>query len=283
MPCDSATAATSDDPPRHLSIAALQPEAEPGIRANPDLFLFHCTYGEALLDFGGDYDRRAPGLAAMAANASKLVTTTILRDPIDRLVSEFHFGLDFELRGSWGTPAQWRRQFWGQADYTDAQLRRLQPKPADGTSRLERFAEQPWVAAHNRQARFLGSRRRGGQPASRGGRPVGTEPRPVAPMTRAALEDAKRNLASITVLGTVDDIPRYLCALATTLGNRVAAAAAIRTALHDNIGTRRRGGHSQRLKEAVYKHSWADFELFAYGRTLLERQWARFPECRAAR
>ena len=37
------------------------------------------------------------------ANVSCL-TTTLLRDPFERLASEFHFGLNFKLQAEWSTP-----------------------------------------------------------------------------------------------------------------------------------------------------------------------------------
>lgn len=49
--------------------------------------------------------------------------TTLLRDPFERIMSEFRFGLKFQLRDAWPTPDAWRFQFWGQSDITDDQLR----------------------------------------------------------------------------------------------------------------------------------------------------------------
>jgi hypothetical protein len=115
-------------------------------RANPDLFLFHANYDELMHDWTNHRERFAPvghGTGARQApvtsvsseaggSSSKnigdgvggdrgstrapmsLLTTTILRDPLERLVSEFHFGIDFKLRSKWSTPEAWRRQFWGQ-------------------------------------------------------------------------------------------------------------------------------------------------------------------------
>ena len=37
--------------------------------------------------------------------------------------------------------------------------------------------------------------------------------------------------------------------------------------------------HSRALIDAVYRHSWADYELVAYARKRVARQHARYPEC----
>ena len=52
----------------------------------------------------------------------RLFMTTLLRDPFERIMSEFRFGLKFQLRDAWSTPDAWRFQFWGQGDITDDQL-----------------------------------------------------------------------------------------------------------------------------------------------------------------
>jgi hypothetical protein len=57
-----------------------------------------------------DNHRAAFGLPSTTA----IVVTTLLRDPLDRLASEFYFGLEFELRDQWSTGNRWRRQFWGE-------------------------------------------------------------------------------------------------------------------------------------------------------------------------
>lgn len=106
------------------------------------------------------------------------------------------------------TPAAWRRQFWGQKDYTDAELQSLQTVPPEfNGSRLDFFASVPTVAAHNRQTRFL----------------AGISD-PSVRVTREILERAKRNLKSIDVVGVLDNLRDYFsdlaCLLAPTLQSR---------------------------------------------------------------
>ena len=89
-------------------------------RANPDLFLFHATTSEVERDWVRHRN------AFRISENGHLVTTVLLRDPVARIISEFHFGRNFELGSRWSSGDAWRKQFWGQADYTDEQLAVLQ-------------------------------------------------------------------------------------------------------------------------------------------------------------
>eukprot|EP00041_Stephanoeca_diplocostata_P014876 m.281383 g.281383 ORF g.281383 m.281383 type:complete len:330 (-) comp19838_c0_seq9:2633-3622(-) len=242
------------------SCAQLQPlyREDETHRRNGDLFLFHANFLEAKTDW------RAYKSRFDIESSAKLWTTTILRDPMDRVSSEFHFGLKFELRDEWSEPSAWRAQFWGQLDYSDDQLQELNaiPESFSGT-RLEYFAAQPWVAAHNRQTRFLA-----GVNAS-------------VVVTRAILEQAKQNLMTIDVVGKMESMDAYMgqlaCALRTTFASSprvptdVQQYDAAQHRIKDNSSARKRA-YSAAFREAIYRNNWADYELLATATTKIQQQ-----------
>eukprot|EP00040_Diaphanoeca_grandis_P042464 m.265088 g.265088 ORF g.265088 m.265088 type:complete len:338 (-) comp59816_c0_seq1:81-1094(-) len=262
--CISGTKLSSATPPSATwpkSTALLQPDVDPltNTRVNPDLFLVHVNYEEMLADWRAQQQH----MSLEGLPQGHLFTTTMLRDPFERVASEFFFGIQFELRDKWSTPQAWRRQFWGQKDYSDTQLLSLQsPPPAFNGSRLEFFASMSWVAAHNRQTRFL----------------AGIS-NPDIKITRAILEKAKRNLANIDVVGTLDDSEKYFldlsCAFRSTFDHAPPTSRATRfdattTTIVSNHNTKGQSkSFSMDYKDSIYEHSWADLELFAYARRLI--------------
>lgn len=282
--CLDGTPAAADPTRWPPSTAMLQPE--PGAPGS-DLRLIHANVEEALVDYsahqaaaaGGGVEGGKPnrgdnrsdnaGAADSSGGSGRLFMTTLLRDPFERIMSEFRFGLKFQLRDAWPTPDAWRFQFWGQSDITDDQLRSLQ-LPAGSSfngTRLEHFAEHPWVAAHNRQTRFVAG--------------VGDVS---VPVTRGMLAQAKRNLDRMDVVGTLDDLAGYFGDLTCVFGSVFDEArsvgpqtapydAAIEkdgrlTASGDNKGVK--GTSTARFRHAVYKNSWADLELVAYAKQIIK-------------
>ena len=92
-------------------------------QVNPDLFLFHATVDEARQDW--QRHQRAFQLPPSA----RLHMTTVVRDPVDRFLSEYFFQLELRLEKRWATGPAWRRQFWGAKDFTDDMLLQLQTVP----------------------------------------------------------------------------------------------------------------------------------------------------------
>ena len=166
----------------------------------------------------------------------------------------------YRLRDEWSTPDAWRSQFWGQKDYTNHELQLLQTTQAErvdssgnALSRFEFFASQPWIAGHNRQTKFM---------AGLAGN--------TSIITRKHLEKAKVNLAKIHVLGLVDDVPAYLNAFACHLN---LASRGNRPVPRDNSGRHHgKSPPSAYLRALVYRNSWADYELIAFARKLIEEK-----------
>lgn len=97
-------------------------------------------------------------------------------------------------------------------------------------------------------------------------------------ITRKHLEVAKANLAKVDIVGLVEDVPAYLDAFAChfNLQNR----GRYRPAPRSNARPRHdHGGNlpSIFLRDSLYRHSWADYELIAFARKLINERRARIP------
>ena len=175
------------------------------------------------------------------------------------------------------TPEAWRRQFWGQKDYTNAELALLQtPPPTFNGTRMEWFASQPTLAAHNRQTRFL----------------AGVSD-PHVPITRQMLQQAKTNLRQMDVVGVLENLNDYFDDLACVVQplfdsssshtspesvSSVTPYGPQSPALVDNQSNRDSTAMSKTFREAVYRHSWADYELVQYARQLAREQRVRLAD-----
>lgn len=170
--------------------------------AHPEL-LYHASVAGVAADF-------AAHQAAFPMAGGRCYTVTVLRDPLERFVSEFFFVRQFVLSSKWADPAFWRKQFWGARDFDDQLLARLQPPaaereaylatqtPAQAAARLEMFAALD-TPAHNRHTRLLA----GDADASH-------------PVDRAMLAKAKENLAGLAVVGLTEQMPAFFAHLECT-------------------------------------------------------------------
>lgn len=102
------------------------------------------------------------------------------------------------------------------------------------------------------------------------------------PVTRAVLEQAKRNLDSVDVIGVLDNVGDYFADLACVLRPSLARGPLPpgvtpyhSHTIRDNQSRRPTAMLTKKFKEAVYRGSWADLELVAYARARAHQQRQR--------